>query len=65
MSFFPNLDLSQLIGLAVFGFCTGFGSAAATLTVQYLHTKMKQNTEALKKTLQQEVSISGDQPKTS
>jgi hypothetical protein len=35
--------MSQLIGLAIFGFFTGFGSAFATLTVHYLVEKMREN----------------------
>jgi len=45
VSFLPDLTFSQLIGLAIFGFCTGFGSAFATLTVQFLVTHTKKNAE--------------------
>lgn len=43
VSFIPQIEMSQLVGLAIFGFFTGFGSAFATLTVHYLVEKMREN----------------------
>jgi hypothetical protein len=49
VSLLPELSASQLIGLAIFGFCTGFGSAFATLTVQFLAKHTKKNAELILK----------------
>ena len=43
MDFFPQLELSQLVGLAIFGFFTGLGSAFAIEFSKYLIEKMKEN----------------------
>lgn len=48
MSFLPQLDLSQLMGLAVFGFFTGFGSTFGIEISKYIIDKIRQNGKVLK-----------------
>lgn len=43
MSFFPQFDFSQLIGLAVFGFFTGLGSTFGIDFSKYLIDKAREN----------------------
>ena len=48
MSFFPDLDFAQLLGLAIFGFFTGFGSTLGLELAKYVLEKLKKNKELLK-----------------
>lgn len=48
MNFFPDLDLAQLMGLAVFGFFTGFGATFGTELSKFMIDKIRKNGKALK-----------------